>query len=84
MNNINWSDVQVNGTSDIHMCFIPVNPKLLSIAFLIESQTHLGLSLSIHWVKQYLVDLTGLAGTENAVVYKTELLFPGMANFPNS
>ena len=35
-------------------------------------------SFEIHWVKQYLVDFTGLAGIVNATVDKTKLILAGL------
>ena len=35
-------------------------------------------SFEIHWVRQYLVDLMGLAGIVNTTVYKTEPIFTGL------
>ena len=35
-------------------------------------------SFEIHWVKQYPVNVTGLADKVNAIVYKTEPIFTGL------
>ena len=35
------------------------------------------LPFEIHWVRQYLVNFTGLAGIINTIVYKTEPIFTG-------
>ena len=40
-------------------------------------------SFEIHWVRQYLVNFTGLARIVNAPVYKAEPIFLGMASCPN-
>ena len=37
-------------------------------------------SFEIHWVKQYLVNFTGLVGLLNATVYKTEPIFTGLGH----
>ena len=33
-----------------------------------------------HWVRQYLVDFTGLVGIVNATVYKIEPIFTGLGH----
>ena len=43
----------------------------------------LRMSFEIHRVRQYLVNLTGLAGTINLRVYKTDIIFSGIGNCLN-
>ena len=37
-------------------------------------------SFEIHWVKQYLVNVTSPVGVVNATVYKTEPIFTGLGH----
>ena len=51
---------------------------LLSIV-LLKWISKLPMSLEIHCVRQYLINITGLAGIVNATVYKTEPIFTSRA-----
>ena len=48
-----------------------IKPHLLSTVLLLGS-------FEIHWVRQYLVNFTGLVGIANVTAYKTEPLFTGL------
>ena len=74
--------LRLTATSDISMSFIIITTTFTK-HWLTEWISKRSGSFEIHWVRQYLVNFTGLVGIVNADVYKNEPIFTGIANCPN-
>ena len=65
--------------SDIYKSFIP-NKTTFTQYCLSQCISKLPGSFEIHWVRQYLVNFTGLADIVNTTVFKTEAIFAGLGH----
>ena len=63
----------------VHMFFI-TNRTAFTKYYLTKWISKLCGSFEIHWVRQYLINFTGLAGIVNTTVYKTEPIFTGIGH----
>ena len=63
--------------SDVYRSFIP-NETTFTKYCLTQWIPKLPGSIEIHWVRQYLVNFTGMVGILNKTVYKTEPIFTGL------
>ena len=64
--------------SYVYRSFIP--NKITLINCLTQWISKFPGSFEIHWVRQYLVNFTGVGGIINTIVYKTELIFTGVGH----
>ena len=73
------------GFSDVYRSFMS-NKTTFTKYFLIQLISKLLGSFEIYWVRQCLVNFTGLAGIMNETVYKTEPIFTGLGHskFPDN
>ena len=65
--------------SYVSRSFIP-NETTLTTCCLAQWISKLPMSFEIHWLRQYLVNFTDLAGMINATVYKTKPIFIGLGH----
>ena len=64
---------------DVRRSFIP-NKTTFTKYCLTQWISKLHRSFEIHWVRQYLMNFTGLVGTVNTTVYKTEPILTGLGH----
>ena len=62
----------------VYRSFIP--NKTTFIKYCLTWISKLSTSFEIHWVRQYLVNFTGLASIVNATVYKRKPIFTGLCH----
>ena len=71
-----WSSMVI---LDVYRSFVPNKPTFTKYC-LTQWISKVPGSYEIHWVRQYLVNFTGLVGIVNTTVYKTKPIFIGLGH----